>query len=58
VPLGRYAVTARWVPAGAAPRAMVVRVRYADDYAPSVTADWPAESDGRPDILELETRLP
>jgi hypothetical protein len=58
LPLGRYAVTARWLPAGGAARAMAVRVRDTGAYTPMVVADWPADSDGRIDVLELEARVP
>jgi hypothetical protein len=58
LPLGRYAVTARWVPADGAPRAMAVRVRGTDAYTASAVADWPADSDGRVEVLELEVRVP
>ncbi len=58
LPLGRYTVSARWIPAGRAVRAMAVRVRDTGAYTASVVADWPTDSDGRIEVLELEVRVP
>jgi hypothetical protein len=59
IPLGRYRVTARWVPQdGRAARPMGVRVRDANTYTESTIVDWPVTSDGRPREAEIEVYLP
>ena len=40
VPVGRYSVTARYVPAGEAPRPLVIRLRDQGSYQSSLTADF------------------
>ena len=54
IPVGRYAVTARYAPEGQPPRPLTVRMRFAKEYADKTTATFPAEPDGRVKLMEIE----
>jgi hypothetical protein len=57
VPVGTYTMTARYVPAGKAPRAMEVRVRNTGAFANSVTTDFEMFLIGRFSV-QLNAQLP
>jgi hypothetical protein len=54
LPLGQYRIAARYVREGEAPRPLTIRVRNVGDYATSVVAIWPTDSNGRVRTLEIE----
>lgn len=57
VPIGRYTVTARYVPPGEAPSPLLIRVRDAGTYASAATADFiPDDLYGV--LMELEVSRP
>jgi hypothetical protein len=58
VPIGRYRVTARHVPPGAAPRAVPIRVERGGAYAASVVADFAPEGMACKNCLRLEINRP
>jgi len=53
VAVGRYRVTARYLPPGEAPRALKIRVRYTEDYLDDTIAMFPGDPNNRPE-MELE----
>jgi hypothetical protein len=57
IPLGRYEVSARFIPAdGRPPRPLEIRLLNTRSYTSSVVADWEVDRDGRARVLELEVR--
>lgn len=59
VPLGKYAITARYAPEGAAPRPMVLRWYGQGRYVEAFTATWPVrDATQYPDLLDLQVTAP
>lgn len=58
LPLGKYSITARWAPAGRAPRAAVVRLTNTNAYVSTLVATWPTDGSGSVKMLELDVSAP
>jgi hypothetical protein len=57
IPLGRYEVSARFIPAdGSPPRPLEIRVLDTRSYTSAVVADWQVDFQSRPRVLHLEVR--
>jgi Carboxypeptidase regulatory-like domain len=58
VPVGKYTVTARLAPQGAAARPLTIRLATGGAYASAVTAVWPRDVTGRTSALDLQVSAP
>jgi len=57
LPVARYAIEARYAPAGKPARPLLVRVRSQGEYAPQVTADFEVKMTGI-QFIEVEVKFP